>query len=219
MKNALYLALIGVFGIGLFGLFSKLLSVEINKANNSSNSSKNSSETVAKSNSSTIISPEIANQSKTSTDNLAQPQIANNSPKTESITQSPKVNASKMLPKIDTTTVAPTTNTPATVSTPVVAATKYKDGVYNSTIKYQVPKATETITVNITIKNDIIANVSNSHSGVKQDSQLYQSDFESALSVNNKKIDTVSLSAVGGASLTTDAFMQALATIQNQAKN
>jgi hypothetical protein len=62
-------------------------------------------------------------------------------------------------------------------------------------------------------------NANNSAQG--GESASYQDSFSSSLNskVINKKIDSINLSAVGGASLTTDAFMLAFGTIQSQAKN
>ena len=102
-----------------------------------------------------------------------------------------------------------------TVNTP----SSYRDGSYSSTINYSVPRSTETITVTINLSGGAISSVSTQNSAVRGDSKFYQTDFANSIAgqVSNKKIDTINLSAVGGASLTTDAFMQALQNIKKQA--
>jgi uncharacterized protein with FMN-binding domain len=110
------------------------------------------------------------------------------------------------------TTETKTTNTNST----------YKNGTYNATISYRVPEGnTEKISTAVTIEEDIIKAIKNNNEANNRTSREYQGDFESRIqsAAVGKKIDSLSLDAVGGASLTTGAFVKAIAQIQTQAKS
>ena len=114
-------------------------------------------------------------------------------------------------------TTQPITENPSTSKT-----TAYKDGTYNATISYRVPEGnTEKISTAVTIAGDKITGVKNNNEANNRTSRGYQEDFESRIqsATVGKKIDSLSLDAVGGASLTTGAFVKAIAQIQTQAKN
>lgn len=87
----------------------------------------------------------------------------------------------------------------------------------SATVSFQVPENnTNTLTVNITQDNGVITDVSYSESTRDRESSEYYSSFVKSFktsSVVGKKISDVSLSRVGGASLTTAAFMNALGNI------
>ncbi len=93
------------------------------------------------------------------------------------------------------------------------------DGVYKSEIEYDVPQRhVESIEVEITIEDGIVTELKNTHSKTSEDSVYHQNDFENAITdqVIGKKIEEIELSRVGGASLTTGAFNQALDEIMEQ---
>jgi hypothetical protein len=69
------------------------------------------------------------------------------------------------------------------------------------------------------MKNGVISALKTSHSYGDRESGMYIDSFDSSIKsvVIGKSLD-MSLSRVGGASLTTHGFEDALATIANQAK-
>lgn len=115
------------------------------------------------------------------------------------------------------TATSPTT---ATTPTPVAASSGYKDGTYTKTAGYSVPHDQNSITVTIVVKNGAITSVSDNHDYGSNESSRYISRFDSAISskVVGQKLGSVSLSRVGGASLTTNGFLSALSAITKDAK-
>jgi len=109
------------------------------------------------------------------------------------------------------------TNTPAI--TKVVETHDYKDGTYNTDTTYMTPKQTEyKISVNLTLAGNIItdATVTGSQGAeVDPNAGRFLSAYKSE--VVGKNINSLNLSRVGGASLTTNAFNNALNTIKSQA--
>jgi uncharacterized protein with FMN-binding domain len=125
------------------------------------------------------------------------------------------------------------TSTTATVSQPAAATTSvntpastastsgYKDGTYTATASYYVPHGQNNISVTIVIKEGVVSSVTPTHDYQDHESQMYVSSFDDYISgkVVGKNISTLtSLSRVGGASLTTEGFDQAIQTIAAQAK-
>lgn len=102
-------------------------------------------------------------------------------------------------------------------SQPVVVATTYKDGTYSASANYDYAN----ITVTVTVQNDTVTSVQNSMTGDRGQSANYTSRFKSAISgqVVGKKLSSIILDSVSGASYTTQGFMNALNQIQTQAKN
>ncbi len=106
------------------------------------------------------------------------------------------------------------TNTTATV-------TMYKDGTYSNSQTYRVPEGeSNSIDVKITLSGDVIKDLTVDSNYDSRESERYVSGFESSIKskVVGKKISDVNLSIVGGASLTTDAFTEAISEIQAEAK-
>ena len=110
---------------------------------------------------------------------------------------------------------APTATTPSPAS-----SSPYKDGTYTKTANYTVPRDQNSITVTITIKDGVITNVSDQYDYSSDESKHYIGRFDSAISgkVVGQKLGNVSLSRVGGASLTTGGFASALSAITKDAK-
>jgi uncharacterized protein with FMN-binding domain len=117
--------------------------------------------------------------------------------------------------------------TPSTTPTSVDATTTktpniYKDGNYSFSLSYRVPEGnTEKISTSITVSGDAIKSVKNTNTATNRSSREYQGDFEAKIqsAVVGKKIDSLNLDSVGGASLTTDAFVKAISEIKSQAKS
>lgn len=93
---------------------------------------------------------------------------------------------------------------------------------YTSNITYPVPtEKKETLHVSITLKNGIIDDVTFSYDkpdnvASQENLTAFQDAFK-GITLKGKKLADVSLSRVGGSSLTTDAFMKAIAEIRTKA--
>jgi uncharacterized protein with FMN-binding domain len=108
--------------------------------------------------------------------------------------------------------------TPTPTPKPSAPASTYADGTYRTSSTYRTPDGTYTMDVAVTVANDQItaSSLSFDSDGARDG---YSKRFSSAYqgSVIGKDLETVSLSRVGGASLTTRAFNNALNTIRSQA--
>ncbi len=116
------------------------------------------------------------------------------------------------------TPTPPPTPTPTPPPTPTYV---YKNGQYSTTVTYSNNHTgNNTITVIFAITNDVVTGYSNSHTVTDSKSQLYVDNFNAGIGslTVNKPMATISASRVGGASLTTNAFNSALATIRARAK-
>ncbi len=96
----------------------------------------------------------------------------------------------------------------------------FKDGTYTASGNYSTPGGKESVTVTVTLKNNVITEVSTTGSATRGDSAEYQSAFLSGYKsqVVGKPISDVSLSRVAGSSLTSNGFNKALDAIENDAK-
>jgi len=106
---------------------------------------------------------------------------------------------------------------PAPASAPAIT-TDYRNGSYSTQSSFRTPDGTYQISVNLTIANDKITNSSVSFDA-KGARDGYSKRFSSAYqsSIIGQDLGTASLSRVGGASLTTRAFNNALSGIRSQA--
>lgn len=117
-------------------------------------------------------------------------------------------------------------SSPATPTPPATPTYTYKNGSFTSSMSYKVPgNRTNTLTATISITNDIITTISTS-SVNDSGSQQYNDDFKNEIqsAVENKKILGLVIpdgpgDAVGGASLTSEAFNIILNQIRSTAKN
>ncbi len=110
-------------------------------------------------------------------------------------------NAATPISKINTAPVA--SSTKPNISKNISVSTTYNVPDHNVNI----------ITVNVTIKNGLIADVTHTERASDPTSQMIYDNFSKNLNkskIVGKKISEVSLSKVGGASLTTKAFMLSL---------
>lgn len=96
----------------------------------------------------------------------------------------------------------------------------YKDGTYTSVASYSVPHGNQnSIDVSLTIKSDVITNVSATNDYSDNESGMFIDSFESSLEskVVGKTLIGTSFSRIGGASLTTNGFQSAIESIRNEA--
>lgn len=96
----------------------------------------------------------------------------------------------------------------------------YNDGTYTASADYSVPHGYQnSIDISVTIANDIITAVSTDNDYSDNESGMYIDAFESDLEgeVVGQLLSEVSFSRIGGASLTTDGFNEALELVQSAA--
>ena len=97
--------------------------------------------------------------------------------------------------------------------------TPYTDGTYEASGSYQSPNGTESIDVTLTLEGDVITAVEVVGNGESPDSKRYQGEFIDGIAdeVVGVDIDDISVDRVGGSSLTSGGFNQAVADIKEQA--
>lgn len=115
------------------------------------------------------------------------------------------------------------TATATTSSSPSASSvgSGYKNGTYTATVSYSVPKgATNQIAVQATISDGKITAVSSKDTFSDRESGDYIDSFESSLKADvvGQPLSGFSASRIGGASLTTYAFEEAVQKIATQAK-
>lgn len=114
-----------------------------------------------------------------------------------------------------------TTSTSASASNASVStSSSYKDGTYTATSNYSVPKGGQnSIRSTIVVSGGKITSVTTSNDYSDRESGNYIDWFNQEISstVTGQSLGDVSVSRVGGASLTTSAFNDTLDTIRTQA--
>ncbi len=100
-----------------------------------------------------------------------------------------------------------------------VGGSAYANGTYTAEGAYTSPAGAESITVTLTLANDVVTAVSVTPHGVGP-SALWQGKFVSGIeaAVVGKSIESLSLTKVSGSSLTPGGFNAAVASIKSQAE-
>ena len=118
------------------------------------------------------------------------------------------------------------TPTPVTTPKPTptpVPKTAFKDGTYTASVTYPAPdRGTHPVTVKLTLKNDIVTASDVTFGSEAQGATAnYEDRFAAAYKslVVGQSLASISLTRVGGASLTTNAWNDAQAKITAQAKS
>jgi formylmethanofuran:tetrahydromethanopterin formyltransferase len=121
---------------------------------------------------------------------------------------------------VQVTQEAPTRTAEAEVENKVTKS-DYKDGSFSTDVTYLTPKRDEYgVNVSLTLKQDIITDAKVTYSnGAEKDPNAAKFEAAYKVQVIGKDIDTLELSRVGGASLTTGAFNNALVQIKADAKS
>lgn len=98
---------------------------------------------------------------------------------------------------------------------------RYKNGIYSVIVDYSTPDGIEKIGVSLTVQNDMVVGSQftdlSKDKKSKQYNRLFGQNYVSQ--VNGKPLDSIMLSNVSGASLTTQAFNNAVDQIRVQARN
>ena len=95
----------------------------------------------------------------------------------------------------------------------------YTDGSYTATGDYQSPNGAETIGVELTLKDDIVTEVTITPNASNPNTVRYQGEFKDGIAaeVVGKDIDTLNVTKVAGSSLTSTGFNAAVETIKKDA--
>lgn len=95
----------------------------------------------------------------------------------------------------------------------------YADGTYTASGAYTSPAGAESVTVTLTLKDNVVTEVSSTSSAENPKSQYMQKQFADGISsaVVGKSIDSIELTVVNGSSLTSKGFMDALERIKSEA--
>ncbi|GAA5197180.1 FMN-binding protein [Microbacterium jejuense] len=95
----------------------------------------------------------------------------------------------------------------------------YADGTYSADGTYATPESVETITVTVTLEDDVVTDVEVTGNPQKRESEEYQSKFIGGIAsvVVGQDIDDLQVSRVAGSSLTSGGFNEALETIKSEA--
>ena len=98
-------------------------------------------------------------------------------------------------------------------------ATAFKDGSYDTVVTYLTPLRTEyKLDVELTVKDGVVTGADVGYSqGAEKDPNAQRFEAAYKTEVIGKSLDSINLSRVGGASLTTGAFNNALAEIKADA--
>ncbi len=98
-------------------------------------------------------------------------------------------------------------------------STKYKNGVYTITETYPSPGGNEQFGLSFTISGDKVVSASFTPKPVSPVGKTLQDKFNAEFKqyVVGKSVDEISISVISGASLTSAAFMKAMANIKAQA--
>lgn len=121
----------------------------------------------------------------------------------------------------NTSAASSAANTSTVSGSSTSSTSGYTDGTYTATINYVVPHGySNQLTATVTIGGGQVTSVSVQHDTSDQESNAYTDSFDAVLQDNivGKSIDGLSPSRIGGASLTTQAFDDALVTIRTDAK-
>ncbi|MGK9148778.1 FMN-binding protein [Plantibacter flavus] len=127
-------------------------------------------------------------------------------------------NAATTTPSTEATSSSePTASTDSTDTS--AAASSYTDGSYTADGSYQSPNGTESVTVTVTLADDVVTDVKVVSNAESANSKRYQAEFISGIAaeVVGKDIDSLSVTKVAGSSLTSGGFNAAIETIKSEA--
>ncbi|WP_175414194.1 FMN-binding protein [Agrococcus sp. SGAir0287] len=115
---------------------------------------------------------------------------------------------------------ASTPESPATSDAGATGSSEYADGTYTADGSYTSPGGQETITVTVTLADGVIEDVEVTNPETTNPNSLrYQGEFIDGIAaeVVGVPLDDVSVDRVGGSSLTSGGFEDALQTIRDEA--
>lgn len=153
--------------------------------------------------------------------------FGNNQPTTETIDSVPVVENVESVPQAEpAVTDEPVLQEEVVTEETVVASDEkplgdYTDGTYTTDVTYLTPKRdTYGMRVSLTLSQDIVTGATITYSdGAEKDPNAARFEAAYRAQVIGKDIDTINLSRVGGASLTTNAFNNAVSEIKSDARS
>lgn len=100
-----------------------------------------------------------------------------------------------------------------------VSDSAYADGTYTADGSYATPESVETVSVTITLEDDVVTAVTVEGEPSNRESSDYQSQFIGSIAdqVVGVNLDDLSVSRVAGSSLTSTGFNEAIETIKSEA--
>ncbi|WP_193596514.1 FMN-binding protein [Microbacterium sp. YJN-G] len=106
---------------------------------------------------------------------------------------------------------------PAPTSTDATAP--YTDGTYTAEGAYRTPETVETISVTLTLEDDVVTDVEVVGDPIAPETTKYQGQFIAGIAdvVVGKKLDELQVDRVAGSSLTSGGFDQAVVKIKDEA--
>jgi uncharacterized protein with FMN-binding domain len=106
---------------------------------------------------------------------------------------------------------------PAPTSTDATAP--YADGTYTADGAYRTPETVETISVTITLKDDVVTDVEVTGDPLTRETTRYQGQFVAGIAdvVVGRRLDDLQVDRVAGSSLTSGGFDQAIVKIKDEA--
>ena len=95
----------------------------------------------------------------------------------------------------------------------------YTDGTYTESGTYNAPSGTETVDVTVTLADNVITDVSVVGEASDPQAKRHQGEFSDGIAaeVVGKNIDEISVDKIGGSSLTSGGFNEAIDTIKADA--
>lgn len=114
---------------------------------------------------------------------------------------------------------APAAPEPTEAAPEAESGTSYTDGTYTATGEYQSPGGGESVTVTVTLADNVVTAVDVTGSGSTPNAKRFQGEFIENISdvVVGKPIDSLNVSKVAGSSLTSGGFTQALDQVKDDA--
>jgi uncharacterized protein with FMN-binding domain len=100
------------------------------------------------------------------------------------------------------------------------AGALYRDGTYTAEGTYQTPQSVEKVSVTLTLGHDVVTAVRVTGDPQTSETVHYQGEFVAGISnaILGKRIEDLAVTRVGGSSLTSAGFNDALAKIESEAK-
>jgi hypothetical protein len=120
------------------------------------------------------------------------------------------------------TSASNSTSSTSTGSSSTSSSSSYSDGTYTTTVSYSVPHGGQnTLKATVVVSAGKISSVTTDNNYTDHESAMYIEDFESAVSSSavGQSISSYSPTRIGGASLTTAAFADAVTDIRSQAQS
>ena len=150
--------------------------------------------------------------------------VAESSANSSDVTANETVETSETTETVETSETTETAETSDTAETTeaadTVSSSTYADGEYTATGSYTTPGGRESVTVTLTLGDDVVSAVSVDGSAEQGDSLRYQSEFieNIASQVVGVAIDDLDVSKVAGSSLTSSGFNDAISQIAAEAQ-